>query len=199
MRIRIAIAVACVLSCTTTVSLAQTSVDRSFKSTSRDCGGVQWSEQALRSYPTIGSACQGVEQRNGKTYVKFSGTVQRNADRGKHLTVNFKDGGTITLTPSAETSLYVNGKRKAVSDLQRGDALNFYIAEDRLAAQFPESDTPTTQYLIVPIVIRDQPASSSDEQLAATLPSTASPLPLLALCGFLSMGLGAALTILRKR
>jgi hypothetical protein len=198
MRIRTAIAAACVLSCMTTVSLAQTSVDRSFKATSRDCGGVQWSEEALRTYPTIASACQGVEQRNGKTYVKFSGTVQRNANRGKQVTVNFKDGGMITLTPPAETRLYVNGKRKAVSELQRGDALNFYIAEDRLAAQFPESDAPTAQYVIVPIATGDQP-DSSNEQLAATLPSTASPLPLLALCGFLSMGLGAALTILRKR
>lgn len=197
MRIRPAIAAACVLSCITTASLAQTSVDRSFKATSKDCSGVQWSERALSTYPTIASACQGVEQRNGKTYVKFSGTVQRNADRGKQLTVNFKDGGMITLTPPAETNLYVNGKRTPVANLQRGDALNFYIAEDRLAAQFPENDTPTAQYVIVPIVVRDQ--DTSNEQLAASLPSTASPLPLLALCGFLSMGLGAALTILRKR
>lgn len=198
MRIRTAIAAACVLSCMTTASLAQTSVDRSFKTTSKDCSGVQWSERALSTYPTIATACQGVEQRNGKSYVKFEGTVQRNADRGKQLTVNFKDGGTITLTPPAETHLYVNGKRTAVADLQRGDELNFYIAEDRLAAQFAENDaTPTTQYVIVPIVVRDQ--SSGNEQLAASLPSTASPLPLLALCGFLTMGFGAMLTLYRRR
>lgn len=194
------IAIACALACMASTALAQTSVDRSFKLTSKDCSGVQWSEETLRTYPKIGSACQGVETRSGKNYVKFAGTVQRNADRGKHLTVNFKGGDTITLTPPPETHLYVNGKRTPVADLQRGDALNFYIAEDRLAAQFPQEDpAATTQYVIVPIVIRERIEPSRDEQLAATLPGTASPLPLLAVGGFMALALGALLTLRRKR
>ena len=200
MRSTSAIAIACALSCMASAALAQTSVDRSFKLTSKDCDGVQWSQETLQAYPKIGSACQAVETRNGKNFVKFEGKVLRNVDNGKQLTVDFRGGNTVTLTPPADTNLYVNGKRTPVSQLERGTDLKFYIAEDRLAAQFPEEETvtPTTRYVIVPIVVREQ-AEPSREQLAATLPETATQLPLLAICGFLSLGLGGLLSLRRKR
>jgi hypothetical protein len=184
---------ACLIACASAAT-AQTSVDRSFSAVSTNCDAVNWSDRALATYPTIASACQGVEERNGKKYVKFQGTVKRTENRGQKLVVNFKDGGEVTLTPPAETSLYVNGKKTPVADLARGDELNFYIAEDRLAAQFPETETQSARLVIVPIVIREQ----APERMAS-LPSTASPLPLLALCGTLSLGMGGLLTLIRRR
>jgi hypothetical protein len=187
------LATTCLVVCAS--AAAQTKVDRSFTAVSKDCSGIQWSEQAVDTYPTIASACQGVEERNGKTYVKFQGKVKRNVNRGEQLVVNFKDGGEVTLSPPAETHLYVNGKRTPVADLQRGDDLNFYIAEDRLAAHFPETESATARLVIVPIVVREV---ESEERMAA-LPSTASPLPLVALGGFLTLGLGGLLTLYRRR
>ena len=78
-----------------------------------------------------------------------------------------------------------------MSDLARGDQLNFYIAEDRLAAQFPETEEVSARFVLVPIVIR--------EQQLASLPATAGPLPLLALVGTLSLGLGGLLSLYRRR
>lgn len=179
-------------------AFAQTSVDRSFTAVSKDCSGVQWTDAALQTYPDIGSACQGVEERNGKTYVKFQGSVARNIDRGRQLAINFKDGGTITLSPPANTQLYVNGRKTPVSDLGRGDELTFYVPEDRLAAQFAEDDTPQTRYVIVPIVFREPGAMERQpEQQAAVLPSTGSGLPLAGLLGTLLLGLAASLTLYR--
>jgi LPXTG-motif cell wall-anchored protein len=132
-----------------------------------------------------------VEERNGKRYVKFQGKVKSSQDQGQRLVVNFKDGGEVTLTPPPETKLYVNGKKTPVADLARGDQLNFYIAEDRLAAQFPEIETSSAQFVIVPIVVR--------EQQLASLPSTASPMPWLAMVGTFSLGLGALLSLYRRR
>src|SRR5262245_23032433 len=83
---------------------AQSKVDRSFTAVSNDCSSVTWSDRVVRTYPTIASACQGVEERNGKKYIKFSGTLERNQNHGQELVVNFKDGGKVTLTPPAETS-----------------------------------------------------------------------------------------------
>jgi uncharacterized protein (AIM24 family) len=40
-----------------------------------------------------------VEERNGKTYVKFSGNVDRNVNKGEQLVVDFKGGGQVTLSP----------------------------------------------------------------------------------------------------
>jgi hypothetical protein len=181
---------ACLIACASAAS-AQSSTDRSFTAVSDNCDSVTWSERAVATYPNIASACQGVEQRNGKRYVKFSGTVKSTENKGQRLVVNFKDGGQVTLTPPPETNLYVNGKKTPVSELARGDELNFYIAEDRLAAQFPETEIQSARLIIVPIVVR--------EQQLASLPSTAGPLPLLALAGTLSLGLGGLLTLYRRR
>lgn len=181
---------AILIACASAAS-AQSSTDRSFTAVSDSCDTVTWSEKALATYPTIASACQGVEQRNGKRYVKFSGKVKSSQDKGQRLVVNFKDGGEVTLTPPPETSLYVNGKKTPVADLSRGDELNFYIAEDRLAAQFPEAETTSAHLVIVPIVVR--------EQQMASLPHTAGPLPLFALMGTFSLGLGGLLSLYRRR
>jgi hypothetical protein len=181
---------ACLIACASAAS-AQGSTDRSFTAVSDNCDSVTWSERAVATYPNIASACQGVEQRNGKRYVKFSGTVKSAENQGQRLVVNFKDGGQVTLTPPPETNLYVNGRKTPVSELARGDQLNFYIAEDRLAAQFPETEIQSARLIIVPIVVR--------EQQLASLPSTAGPLPLLALAGTLSLGLGGLLSLYRRR
>jgi len=186
-----------IASCLAASALAQTSVDRSFTTVAKDCPGIQWSAEALKAYPTIAKACQSVEERNGKTYVKFEGRVERNINRGEQLKVNFKDAGTMTLTPPAHTQLFVNGKETDVADLQRGDELNFYIAEDRFTAQVAKDDTPQTEYVVVPIVYRE--TVSEPEQSAAVLPHTAGDLPLVALSGLMMLGLGAGFTIARKK
>jgi hypothetical protein len=183
----------CLIACASAAT-AQTSTDKSFTAVSNNCDSVTWSEKSLATFPTIAAACQGVEERNGKRYVKFSAKVERVVNRGQQLVLNFKDGGKVTLTPPPETKLSINGKKSSVADLERGSQLNFYIAEDRLAAQFPETpEIETTRMVIVPILIHD------DSERLASLPSTAGPLPLLALGGFLSLGLGGLLRLYLRR
>jgi LPXTG-motif cell wall-anchored protein len=192
------VSAACLIACASAAG-AQTSVDRSFTAVANDCNSIQWSEQALATYPTIAQACQGVEERNGKKYVRFEGTLQKNVNRGEQLVVHFKDGGEVTLRPPPETNLYINGKKTPVSELERGSDLKFYISEDRLAAQFPETETQTARLVVVPIVVREHANEPSRSEQLASLPSTASPLPLLALTGMLSLGLGGLLSVYRRR
>ena len=172
---------------------AQAKTDQSFTAVADNCDSVTWSERAVATYPNIASACQSVEERNGKRYVKFSGTVKSNQEQGQRLVVSFKDGGEVTLTPPPATNLYVNGKKTPMAELARGDKLNFYIAEDRLAAQFPETETQSARLIFVPIVIHEP------GQQLASLPRTAGPLPLLALMGAFSLGLGGVLSLYRRR
>lgn len=189
------VSVGCLLACAASLASAQSSVDRSFKTTAQDCAAVEWSERALATYPTIASACQAVEERNGVTYVKFQGTVKRVEEQGRRLTVDFKDGGEIVLSPPPETRVYVDGRKTPVGELQRGDELNFRIAEDRLAAQFPETESATARFVIVPIVTSQ---AAAGEPLAATLPATAGLLPMLALWGCLVLGVAAVLAMGRR-
>ncbi len=177
-----------------TSALAQTSVDRSFTTVSKDCPGIQWSAEALKAYPNIAKACQAVEERDGKTYVKFAGRVEKNINKGEQLTIDFKDGDTLTLTPPANTVLYIDGKQTPVADLKRGDSLQFYVPEDQFVAQVADSQT---QYVVVPIVYRE--VVREPEQSAAVLPHTAGELPLVALSGLMLLGLGAGLTVVRMK
>jgi hypothetical protein len=195
MRVRTGMVGLLIFACAGSVA-AQTTIDRSFSTTSKDCSGVQWSKEAVARYPTIASACQSVEERGGKSYVKFQGTVQRNIDRGKELVVAFKDGGNVTLTPPPETNVYIDNKQKSVRDLERGDELNFYIAEDRFAAQFAQDETPTPRYAAVPIIYRE--TTSTYEQTAAALPETASNSGLWVICGAMLMAFGMMLSIRRR-
>jgi hypothetical protein len=182
------------LACAATAS-AQTSVDRSFTSTANDCGAITWSDRALELYPTIGSACQSVEERNGKKYVKFTGKLKSKEEGGKRIVVDFKDGGEFTLSPPPETTFYIDGRQKKVADLRRGDELNFYIAEDRLAAQFPETETQTARLVVVPIV---QDVPEEPEQMTAALPRTASLVPTLGIAAFGVLALAALMRLFRK-
>jgi len=195
MSIKFGFLLTCVIACVGGVQ-AQTSVDKPFTSTSNDCNSVQWSQEALQKYPTIASACQSVQERNGMRFVKFEGKVERNQDSGKRLTVDFKDGGKIELTPPAETSVYIDGKLTPVARLQRGDNLNFYISEDRLAAQLPqEPETTLTHFVVVPIMASQSEHETSS--MTASLPHTASDLPMFALGGLIGLMLAGAMTLFR--
>ncbi|HKE95310.1 MAG TPA: hypothetical protein VKB34_13445 [Povalibacter sp.] len=178
-------------------ALAQVS-DRSFTVVSRDCAGIQWSEATLAKFPNIGRACQSVEERDGRTYVRFSGRVEQNINRGEQLRINFRQGDTMTLTPPANTTLFINGRETPVANLRRGDQLNFRIPDDQLVAQVAQDETPQPRYVVVPIVVREVVREPAPEQ-AASLPHTASDLPLLALGGFMLLGLGAGMTVVRMK
>jgi hypothetical protein len=182
--------------------LAQTPIDRAFTATGTRCEDVTWSRGTLAQYPRIANACQSVTQQNGKYYVKFSGEVRKVGNRGRTLTIDFKDGDQVTLSPPENMSIHFDGRATAVRDLRRGDVLNFYVPQDQLVAEFPEGEALA---VAVPIPFA-QPGPSRValvpgarmSSTAPELPKTASELPALGLFGFLLTALGAALTTLRR-
>jgi hypothetical protein len=196
MSIKLGFMLACMFACVSGVQ-ASTSVDKSFTAASDDCNSVQWSQEALHKYPTIASACQSVQERNGLRFVKFEGTVESNQKQGRELTVDFKDGGKVALTPPAETNIYIDGKLTPVANLRRGDKLSFYISEDRLAAQLPqEPEVTLTHFVVVPLMAA-APAPVEHESMTASLPHTASDLPMFALGGVLALMLAGGMSLLR--
>jgi len=182
--------------------VAQTPVDRAFTATGTRCEDVTWSQETLARYPKIANACQSVTEKDGKYYVKFSGEVREVRDRGRRLTIDFKDGDRVTLNPSENMTINLDGRKTPVRELRRGDVLNFYVPQDQLAAQFPEGEAfavsvpipfakpVTTRVALVP--------GATMRATAPELPKTASEIPLLGLCGLLLTALGAALTTLRR-
>ena len=194
---------------------AQTSIDRAFESSPKSCAEVRWSQQVLDAFPSIGEACQSIEERNGKTYVKLEGEVEEVANGGKRIRVDFKDGSELAFTPTPQTGLYLDGERTNFADLREGTNLNFYIPEDRLQAEL-QPNPQRFSYIIVPLDMnlaaidaqertasrtereaqRDaMTASTANDQDMSELPRTAGPLPFIAAAGamFLLIGAGASL------
>lgn len=192
----------------------ETSVDRSFDPAPKDCADVRWSEAARTAFPNIGSACQSVEQRNGKTYVKFEGTVEEVARQGKRIVVDFEDGQELTFSPSPQTVLYLDGKRTSFTEVREGTKLDFYVPEDRLQAEL-RPDPTRVAFIIFPLDVspavaateqnraRTAEADRRERRDAATaaneLPRTAGPLPLFGATGAALLLIAAAMAIRRQR
>lgn len=206
MRLSFVVAVGILAAFAVGAASAQTSVDRTFKAGGENCRDVEWSKEILREYPGIGAACQSVERRAGKTYVKFQGTVREVINNGQQVRINFKQGETLTLAPPANAVLYVDGRKTPMSQLQRGARLNFYVPEDQLTAHFFADDSGATS-VAVPIVsesivAREQshPAMApADRQAVAAqeLPATGSSLPLVAWFAVMLVAAASAMTLYR--
>jgi len=190
-----------------TAASAQTSIDRTFKAGGEECRDVEWSQDILREYPGIGAACQSVEHRGGKTYVKFQGTVKEVIDQGRRIRINFRQGDTLTLAPPANAVLYMDGQETPVSKLRNGTELNFYVPEDQLTAEFFADDT-ASKTVVVPIVSEQAVASEQSQPAQATmerqnvaaleLPATGSNLPFVGWFAVMFIVAGAGATIVYR-
>lgn len=202
MHTRYPVSVAIAASLWTIAASAQSNIDRSFTTTSNNCDDVQWSQEMQERYPNIGSACQSVEERNGKKYVKFEGTVR--SARESELDIDFKGGGRVQMQPPEGTKVYMNGKPISVAELERGDRLTFYVPEDRMTAQFyPDeqlADTQESEAVSVPIAASEQATKEEEpDRMAGVLPSTASSLPWVGFSGLLMLAVASAVRLLRRR
>jgi hypothetical protein len=182
---------------------AQNRGGAAFSASGTRCSDVTWSQESLQRYPRIASACREVMQRDGKYYVKFEGEVERVADGGRQLTIDFRDGDTLTVTPPENLSLTIDGRARAARDLRPGDALTFYIPQDQLAASFFEGEpqsAPPQVAQITPVEPTPQGGLLAQNQppRQGTLPRTASPWPLAGLLGALSIACAALLSLWRR-
>ena len=157
-------------------AFGQGGADRPFTATGNTCSTVTWSQDALQKYPTIGAACQDVLQRDGKSYVKFTGEVVGVADGGRKLTIDFKGGGVFTVSAPENMNVSINKQRTRVRDLRRGDQLSFYIPQDRLTVvDVFDGDAATAAVQELPI--EPTPAPPPEPVPAAAAAPQAAPAP----------------------
>jgi hypothetical protein len=176
---------------------AQNKVDKSFTaSDTSDCTQINWSPEMLAKHPKIASACQEVMHRDGKTYVKFEGTVKKVAKGGSEVTMDMKGADRIVLNPDPNKVMYIGGNKVKVKNLKPGDTLTFYVPDGRVVAAVME--TPTAPVEEIPI------SEAPMVQVAQTettydMPKTASSWPLMALFGALAIGFAGVLRGRRLR
>jgi LPXTG-motif cell wall-anchored protein len=192
MRTRTLIAAGLILSLAAVAASAQS---KSFTVKSKDCAGVQWSAQAVQTYPNIAKACQAVEEKDGKTFVKFEGEVEKNINKGDQIQIKFKDGGTMTVNPPENLVLVIDGRKTPLSSLKRGDDLVFRVPEDRFTAQFNDEETQQVAEAPILRVVEEE----EEPQVAQNLPETATQTTWFAFAGAILLAMGASLTMRRRR
>ena len=131
-----------------------------------------------------------IELGDGRTLYKYTATVVR--ARGNSLTVRYPHGTTYTYEVGDNFRVEIDGRKLRVRELQRGDELTAYVT----AHEASDADHEIVYY---------EPTTSSvvstytPEPIAESLPTTASPLPLIGLLGALSVSLGGLGLALRRR
>jgi hypothetical protein len=169
---------------------AQSSVDKAFTATGSNCTQITWSAEMMAKHPKIASACQEVLQRDGKTYVKFEGTVKKVSKNGGEVVMAMTGADTLTLQPTADKTVYIGGNQVPVKNLRPGDKLTFYVPEDRVVAAVMETPSaPIEEIAIAPEPVEQVAMTDS----SAEMPRTASNWPLVALFGVLSLGVAGAM------
>lgn len=176
-----------------------------FTASGRTCSEITWEPSVLSRFPNIAEACQGVQEYDGRQYVRFDGTVRSVSPTGDRLMVQFEGtDDAIELQPPADMRVFIEGRATRVRDLSRGQELTFHVPATRFVAHFFEPGSET-EFAEAPIA----PASTAAGQVAQAqpaserrLPQTATALPMIALTGLGLVALGTillhALAIVRR-
>jgi LPXTG-motif cell wall-anchored protein len=181
---------------------AASQADESFSASGTTCRDITWKPEVLDKYPNVAAACQGVVQKAGETYAKFTGTVVQSSVSG--LRMRFKGSpDTVQLKPTASQKFSIEGKTYSARELQPGQELTFYVPASRFAASL--GDEPQVVDVVDIVEITPIPQSAAAAPAAnpssepASLPKTASNLPWLAVSGTFLILCAIAVSLLRRR
>ena len=172
----------------------------------KTCSDIDFTPEALSVYPDLASACQAVVYKDGKEYVMVVGRVLAVRGGGKHVNLQFKDGGRYWVNPNENQNIRllpvggVAGQQQSTgaestkirpSELVRGMELGIYLPTDTWAIHFEEEE------VYVPVVMT--PVETIEIIELEPMPTTASPVPLIGLLGGLFALIGAGFTFVRRR
>lgn len=165
------------------------------------CRAVNWNADLLAQYPGMAEACQEVIVADGERWARFETELVR-VNRDGSVKSDFRDRqgdnmGAITIMPSPNQRVMIDGREYRFSELRPGQVLNVYVPEG--ANSFALAPSATVEQIVEVVEIEPEPYVEPDRMAYAdTLPSTASPLPWLAVSGALALLGGLGFTIRRR-
>jgi LPXTG-motif cell wall-anchored protein len=168
---------------------------------SPQCSDVQGGQDVLSRYPNIQEACQGVVERGGNRYVKFTAAMDRLFTSGEVKLRIFRPDGTYavgTFDPPSDFQAEGGGVPTTLDQIPRGKQFNIYMPEGRWALASPHVEAATVA--TAPAVEEPQESARAPTSSGMSeLPDTGGPLPLFALLGGLAAALAGGLGWYRRR
>ena len=186
------------------IALAGMGLSANVSAADLTCSDITFTPEAYESYEFIDKACLEVVDRDGSTYAKLTARIVAQTRSATHVRFRHADG---ELGPSHKSNLskdfqtLMSGKAVAIKDLAVRQDLNIYISDTYWSAPVAEVAAVAAAAAPPPPPPPPPPPAPEPEPEPEpeVLPTTAGPLPWLALFGSLFLLLGGALRLSRKQ
>lgn len=181
------------------IALAGMGLSANVSAQDLSCGDITFSPEAFAAYEFVDQACLEMVDRDGTTFAKLTGQVVAQTASGTHIRYTHADG---SLGPSHQAAnpgfeTMIAGEPVMVKDLAVRQSVNVYIS-DEFWAPPPVEVEPAAAPPPPPPPPPPAPEPEPEPE-PEVLPTTAGPLPWLALFGSLFLVLGSALRLSRKQ
>lgn len=167
------------------------------------CNDIEFGPEAFAAYEYVDKACLEIVDRDGRSYAKLTAKVVSQKPSGTNLRFRHADG---ELGPShlsnapADFETMISGRAVKLKDLAVNQSINIYVGSkywfDPREIVEEEIIEEIVEEAVEVAVIEEM---VEEEEMAEMLPTTAGPLPWLALFGSLFLILGGALRFSRKQ
>jgi hypothetical protein len=180
-------------------AVAQPAMAQTDMTTTASCDQIEFTSRVYNQLPNAKDFCLEVALRDNKLYAHFASEFVRRS--GSDVVLRFKtpDGtlsDPIQITPPEDQRVSINGRDLRLRELNRGDEVDIWLPHDRFEVALHE----TQEDFAAATTVTTYPATIVEESPApATLPSTASIVPLIGLLGALFATIGGILGWIRVR
>ncbi len=109
------------------------------------CATIQWNPLFVQAYPMAAAACRKVTEVNGVQFAEFQGVIEQVNNDVIQVRVSDVMGtpiSRIVFLTGKDGQVVVNPAGKAVSNLERGDRLTFWIREGQFGVSPTLKDHP---------------------------------------------------------
>lgn len=157
---------------------------------------ITFNAAGFDAYEFIDQACQAVVDRDGVLYAQLYAQIVSQAKSGTHLRFQHSDGtwGPSHLSKHRNFIAQIDGKDVKIRDLPFRQEVRVYIPAEYFTEVVEEEPVVVVEEEVAP----PPPPPAVEEEAPVMLPTTAGPLPWLALFGSLFLLLGGALRLSRK-
>ena len=170
------------------------------------CDDVTFNEQAFTGYEYIDQACQEVVNYNGVLYAKFVAMVEQQAPTGTRIKFLHSDGtwGKEHLARNRLWVANIEDKDIRILDLPLHQEANVYLPSEAFTVKAAPVERVAEERVVEEKAVEEEyvapppPPAPVKEKAPVVLPTTAGPLPWLALFGGVFLLLGGALRLSRK-
>ena len=183
------------------IALAGLGISANVSASDLTCSDVVFSPGAFDAYEFVDKACLDVVDRNGGTYAKMTATIVAQTPSGTRIRYRHSDGklGPNHLSKApGDFETMINGKPMSLNNLAVRQEINVYLNADYWTS-LAELEALEEEIVVEEIIEEAIIEEVIEEEIEAELPTTAGPLPWLALFGSMFLLLGGALRFSRKQ